>query len=83
MGAPAAQSLATYLAMLRDLPKLNDIKSSPHAAHVPNNTAAACMVVHRTLAVIERNWMDSWMEYMMRLPKSVQGLFAMTAKKDT
>ena len=83
IGAPAAQSLATYLAMLSDLPKLNDIKSSPHAAHVPNNTAAACMVVHRTLAVIERNWMDSWMEYMMRLPKSVQGLFAMTAKKDT
>lgn len=83
IGAPAAQSLATYLAMLNDLPKLNDIKTSPKTAHVPNNMAAACMVVHRTLSIIERNWMDSWMEYMLRLPKSVQGMFAMTAKKDT
>ena len=83
IGAAAAQSLSTYLAMINDLPKLNDIKASPKTALVPTTTAAACMIVHRTLSVIERNWMDSWMDYLVRLPKPVQGMFAMTAKKET
>ncbi|NBQ80364.1 MAG: hypothetical protein EBT99_17480, partial [Betaproteobacteria bacterium] len=82
IGAAAAQSLSTYLAMINDLPKLNDIKASPHTALVPTSTAAACMIVHRTLSIIERNWMDSWMDYLVRLPKTVQGMFAMTAKKE-
>jgi uncharacterized protein YbjQ (UPF0145 family) len=34
------------------------------------------MVVHRTLQTIERNWTESWMKYMERLPKEAQGLFA-------
>ena len=34
------------------------------------------MVVFRSLSAIERDWMDAWMTYMLRLDKDAQGLFA-------
>jgi hypothetical protein len=34
------------------------------------------MVVYRTLSNIEASWMDAWMDYMARLDKEAQGLFA-------
>jgi len=34
------------------------------------------MVVYRTLATIEKDWVDAWMTYMNRLDKEAQGLFA-------
>ena len=34
------------------------------------------MVVVRTLASIERDWVDPWMTYMQRLDIEAQGMFA-------
>ena len=34
------------------------------------------MVVYRSLATMEREWLDNWMEYMLRLDAEAQGLFA-------
>ena len=81
IGPAAALSLAAYHNVANELPRLADIKASPLAALVPTHPAAACMTVHRTLALIERNWMDSWMDYLARLPRTVQGMFAMVATK--
>jgi len=35
-----------------------------------------CMIVLRTLTVIERDWVDAWMDYLVRLDKEAQGMFA-------
>ena len=45
-------------------------------AKVPTSAAAVCMVVYRTLASIERDWLDNWMIYLEKLDKEAQGMFA-------
>ena len=76
IGVASARSLASYIKIGDQMPKLQEIKDTPDTAKVPTNETAVCMVVHRTLQTIERNWTDSWMTYMERLPKEAQGLFA-------
>jgi len=76
IGVASARSLATYVKIGDQMPKLQEIKDTPDTAKVPTNETAICMVVHRTLQTIERNWTESWMKYMERLPKEAQGLFA-------
>jgi hypothetical protein len=34
------------------------------------------MVVYRALSTIDKDWVDAWMQYMVRLDKEAQGLFA-------
>jgi hypothetical protein len=38
------------------------------------------MVVYRALATMDRSWLDSWMEYLNRLDKEAQGLFALQVR---
>ena len=52
-------------------------------AKLPTSPSARCMVVHRTLASIERSWMDAWMDYMARLDKESQNMFAMQTRRPT
>ncbi len=81
IGAPAAQSMMSYLKFNDQLPTLDSIKQSPQTAKVPTTTAAVCLLVFRTLASIERVWIPQWMEYMDRLPREAQALFGMQATK--
>jgi hypothetical protein len=76
IGERAAMDLAAFVALADQLPTLKQIKEAPMAAPVPTSAAAVCMVVYRTLAVIERDWVDAWMDYMQRLDPEAQGLFA-------
>lgn len=76
IGERAAMDLMAFVKLSDQLPSLESIKKDPMQAKVPESDAAVCMVVYRTLAVIEREWVDQWMDYMARLDKEAQGLFA-------
>lgn len=76
IGERAAMDLMAFVKLSDQLPSLDSIKNDPMQAKVPESDAAVCMVVYRTLAVIERDWVDAWMDYFMRLDKEAQGLFA-------
>ena len=76
IGERAAMDLMAFVKLSDQLPSLDSIKKDPMQAKVPESDAAVCMVVYRTLAVIEREWVDQWMDYMARLDKEAQGLFA-------
>jgi energy-coupling factor transporter ATP-binding protein EcfA2 len=76
IGERAAMDLMAFVKLSDQLPSLESIKRDPMQATVPESDAAVCMVVYRTLAVIEREWVDAWMDYMQRLDKEAQGLFA-------
>ena len=41
-----------------------------------SSAAGVCMVVFRTLASIEADWINPWMDYLVRLDKEAQGMFA-------
>lgn len=76
IGERAAMDLMAFVKLADQLPSLDSIKKDPMQAKVPDSDAAVCMIVYRTLAVIEREWVDQWMDYMSRLDKEAQGLFA-------
>jgi len=76
IGERAAMDLMAFVKLSDQLPSLESIKKDPMQAKVPESDAAVCMVVYRTLATIDRDWVDQWMDYMARLDKEAQGLFA-------
>jgi len=76
IGDRGAMDLMAFVKLADQLPSLQSIKDSPATAKVPDSSAAVCMVVYRTLATIGADWVDAWMEYMNRLDKEAQGMFA-------
>ena len=76
IGDRAAMDLMAFVALSDQLPSLQSIKDDPATAKVPDSAAAVCMVVYRTLASLERDWIDPWMDYLNRLDKEAQGMFA-------
>jgi len=76
IGERSAMDLMAFVKLSDQLPSLESIKNDPMNAKVPDSGAAVCMVVYRALSVIDRDWIDAWMDYMVRLDKEAQGMFA-------
>ena len=76
IGERGGLDLLSFVALADQLPSLESIKKDPMNARVPDSASAVCMVVYRTLSNIEASWVDAWMDYMGRLDKEAQGLFA-------
>lgn len=75
IGERGAMDLMAFVKMADQLPSLDSIKSDPLSAKVPDSASAVCMVVYRALATIDKDWIDAWMDYMVRLDKEAQGMF--------
>ena len=82
IGNKAAAELAAFVAVGDQLPSLESIKKAPLIANIPTSPVACSMVVYRTLSCIDRSWMDSWMDYALRLPRELQIMFAMQVRKN-
>lgn len=76
IGERGAMDLMAFVNLADQLPSLDSIKKDPMNAKIPKSDAAVCMIVLRTLTVIERDWVDAWMDYLVRLDKEAQGMFA-------
>lgn len=76
IGERAAMDLMAFVKLADQLPSLQSIKDDPHNATVPSSAAAVCMVVYRTMTALDKDWLNAWMDYMLRLPKEAQGMFA-------
>ena len=76
IGERGAMDLMAFVKLSDQLPSLQSIKDEPKTAKVPDSAAAVCMVVYRTLSTIGGDRIDSWMDYMVRLDKEAQGMFA-------
>ena len=76
IGERGAMDLMAFTHLADDLPSLESIKRDPLNAKVPAGAAAVCMIVYRTLSIIEREWIDAWMTYLDRLPAEAAGMFA-------
>jgi len=76
IGDRGAMDLMAFVKLADQLPSLESIKKSPDTAKIPTSAAAVCMVVYRTLASIDKEWLDAWMTYLVRLDKEAQGMFA-------
>ena len=76
IGERGATDLMSFVKLADQLPSLQSIKDDPKNAKVPDSASAICMVVYRTLANLERGWINAWMDYLPRLDTEAQGLFA-------
>lgn len=83
IGERGAMDLMAFVKLADQLPSLQSIKDDPKNAKVPDSAAAVCMVVYRTLSTIGSDWLDAWMDYMVRLDKEAQGMFANGVARDT
>ena len=76
IGDRGAMDLMAFVKLADQLPSLESIKQEPNNAKVPDSAAATCMVIYRALATIDKDWINAWMDYMQRLDKEAQGMFA-------
>ena len=76
IGDRGAMDLMAFVKLADQLPSLESIKQEPNNAKVPDSAAAVCMVIYRALATIDKDWINAWMDYMQRLDKEAQGMFA-------
>lgn len=75
VGLRAASDMLAYLTVADEMPTVDEIRTNPAKARVPDHPAALCMVVYRTLGGLDREFMIPWMEYLSRLRKETQALF--------
>ena len=80
LGDRAGSDLGAYIRLVDELPKQEEIKTSPKTAKVPTSASAVVMVVYRALATMNKEWIDAWMDYLVRLDLEAQGLFAMQVR---
>ena len=80
IGLPAANSLTSFINMGKNLATIEDIKRDPQNAPIPSS-AGQVLITYRTLAQIERAWVDEWFVYMQRLAMPMQSLFMQTVVK--
>ena len=76
IGDRGAMDLMAFVSLSDQLPTLQAIKDDPTNAKVPSSAAAVCMVVYRTLAAMDKDWLNSWMDYLPRLDTEAQAMFA-------
>ena len=76
IGERGAMDLMAFVKLADQLPSAESIKQEPKTAKIPTSAAGVCMVVYRTLASLEKDWIDPWMDYLVRLDKEAQGMFA-------
>tara|TARA_R100000654_G_scaffold61050_1_gene87927 strand:- start:5784 stop:6890 length:1107 start_codon:yes stop_codon:yes gene_type:complete len=75
IGERGAMDLMAHVKLANQLPSLQSIKDDPKGAKIPDNAAAKCMVVYRTLSTLDKDWINAWMDYLPRLDGITQGLF--------
>ena len=76
VGEKAMHNMLTMVKMDTQLTNWDDLIKSPATATVPTSAAAACMLVAKAVQRIEKASIDSWMEFLPRMSKESQGLFA-------
>mgnify|MGYP003624449113 FL=1 len=82
IGPAAAGDFMAFARLADQLPSIESIKSDPNSALVPTSAGAVMMVVYKVLSTLDRDWVDAWMDYMLRLSKEAQGVFANGVRSD-
>jgi energy-coupling factor transporter ATP-binding protein EcfA2 len=80
MGARAGSDLSSFIELVDQLPKHEDIKTSPTTAKIPESASGIMMVVHRALSTMSKEFVEPWMTYINRLDAEAQGFFAMQVR---
>lgn len=82
IGEKAMHNILTMVKLDTQLTNWDDLIKSPTTATVPTSAAAACMLVAKAVQRIEKVSIDAWMDFLPRISKEAQGLFARSVMSD-
>jgi hypothetical protein len=82
VGEKAMHNMLTMVKLDTQLTNWDDLIKSPTTATVPTSAAAACMLVAKAVQRIEKATIDAWMDFLPRISKEAQGLFARSVMSD-
>ena len=74
IGDRGGMDCIAHIKMSDQLPTRDSIKTDPMNAIVPKSASATCMVVFRSLATMDKEYITPWMTYLNRLDTEAQGL---------
>jgi len=83
IGESAARDMQAFFTVVDKLPTWEAIMRSPDTAKVPDSAVAKCILVFSALARIDKDNLSKWLQYMERIDKELQALFARSAIKST
>lgn len=76
IGEAASRDMQAFFTVADKLPTWDNILASPSTARVPDDVVAKCIMVFSAVAKVERDTLTPWMDYLKRLDKEWQALFA-------
>jgi hypothetical protein len=76
IGERGAMDLMAFVKLADQMPKRDDILKDPKNAKIPTSASAVVMVVFRSLASMSKDYINPFMEYLVRLDQEAQGMFA-------
>ena len=81
IGESAARDMQSFFTVVDKLPTWESIIASPKTAKLPDDVVAKCIMVFSALTRVDKDTMDKWLDYMSRMDKEWQALFARSVVK--
>jgi hypothetical protein len=81
IGESAARDMQAFFTVVDKLPTWDQILSAPTTAKMPDDAVARCILVFSAIARVEKDTLGKWMQYVQRMDKEWQALFATSVMK--
>jgi len=83
IGESASRDMQAFFTVVDKLPTWDQIIASPKTAKMPDDAVARCILVFSGIARVQKDTLAKWMEYVQRMDKEWQALFATSVMKST
>jgi hypothetical protein len=83
IGESASRDMQAFFTVVDKLPTWDQIMASPKTAKMPEDAVARCILVFSAVARVQKETLAKWMEYIQRMDKEWQALFATSVMKST
>jgi hypothetical protein len=81
IGESAARDMQAFFTVVDKLPTWDQILAAPKTAKMPDDAVARCILVFSAIARVEKDSLGKWMEYVQRMDREWQALFATSVMK--
>lgn len=81
IGETAARDMQSFFTVVDKMPTWDAILASPLTAKLPEDAVARCILVFSAVTKVERDSLAKWMQYVQRMDKEWQAIFASSVMK--
>jgi hypothetical protein len=81
IGESASRDMQAFFTVVDKLPTWDSILATPMTAKLPDDAVARCILVFSAITRVEKDSLAKWMQYINRMDKEWQALFATSVMK--